>query len=145
MCNCLMKLFGRSLRVAAPFLCLLGADRMQAQITDLNTNGVSDIWELIYSAGELDPNADTDRDGVANRLESIAGTNPFDSNSVPRIAESAYFGTNFSVSVPCVLGKFYQLQSSQSLNTENWSNEGSIVARTGAVVTLTAPVSANGS
>ena len=50
--------------------------------------------------------------GVINRLEAVAGTNPFDSNSVPRITMMAYTTTNFSVTFPAVLGKLCQLESS---------------------------------
>ena len=75
--------------------CLLGMHRLAAQSVDANGNGMSDIWELIYGAGALDPDGDVDGDGVPNRLESFAGTNPFDPNSVPRIASSSYSRTNW--------------------------------------------------
>jgi hypothetical protein len=110
---------------------------------DLNGNGMSDIWELIYGAGGLDPNGDADGDGASNLLESIAGTNPFDPNSVPRISAMNQSGTNFTVSMPSALGKQYTLQSSQGLgpnNLSNWVTEASIIAQTGTVVTLSAPL-----
>jgi len=144
MSNRLTKPIGRFSLLAAVFVCLFTADRLPAQMADLNANGMSDIWEAIFGASGLDPNADTDGDGVVNRLESIAGTNPFDSNSVPRIAQSVYSLTNFSVSLASVLGKSYQLQSSPTVPNDSWSNEVSIVARTGTFVTLTAPVNAAG-
>ena len=50
------------------FFFSLGARPILAQMVDLNGNGMSDIWELIYGASGLDPNADTDGDGVANRF-----------------------------------------------------------------------------
>ncbi len=109
---------------------------------DLNANGMSDVWEQIYSDSALDPNADTDGDGVINRLEAIAASNPFDSNSVPKITATAFAGTNFSVTMPSALGKQYQLQSSQIAVAGGWSNwvtEAIWVARTGSVITLTAP------
>src|ERR1051326_2108020 len=141
----LWKGMGRLSRIMAICFSLLAAARLSGQIIDLNGNGMSDIWELIYGADWLDPNGDADGDGVPNRLEAIAGTHPFDSNSVPRIAQSTYGGTNFSVSVPCVLGKAYQLQSSPNLAGAGagWSSESSIIARTGTVVTLSAPVTPN--
>ncbi len=139
-----MKLIGRLLFVTALFLFMAGATCLHAQIIDANGNGMSDIWELIYGATGIDPNADADLDGVLNRLESIAGTNPFDSNSVPRIAQSAYFGTQFSVTLQSVSGKSYQLQSSSTLANGSWNNEGSVLARTGMVVTISAPVKGTG-
>ena len=134
----------RAWRSAALLAAFLSAEPLPARTVDLNGNGMSDIWELIYGASALDPNADSDGDGVSNLLESIAGTNPLDPTSVPRISGTSQSGTNFSVSMPCALGKQYSLQSSQGLDLNsvaNWMTEVSIVARTGTVVTLTAPVS----
>lgn len=116
----------------------------RAQMVDLNGNGMSDIWELIYGAAGLDPNGDADGDGASNRQESVAGTNPFDSNSVARITVTTFAGTNFSVSMASALGKQYTLQSLEAVPGMNWSNwvtESSLVARTGTVVTLSAPAS----
>src|SRR3974390_2550367 len=81
------------------------------QMIDLNTNGMSDVWEQIYGASGLAPDADTDGDGVINRLEAIAATDPFDPTSYPAIAGAGFSGTNFTVNVACALGKQYQLQS----------------------------------
>lgn len=125
-------------------LLLAGLSPLRAQMIDQNGNGMSDIWELLYGAQGLDPNGDADGDGAPNRLESIAGTNPFDANSVPRITVAAPAGTSFSVSMPCALGKQYQLQSmdpSSPAGWSNWTTEASVVARSGSVVTLSAPAS----
>ncbi len=139
---CRRELFGRLARLAALLAALFAAELSHAQKIDQNANGMSDIWELIYSAGSLAPNGDADGDGVSNVRESIAGTNPFDANSAPRIAAVANTTTNFSVSLPCVLGKQYVLQSVAGLSPtslSNWVTEASVVARTGTVVTVTAP------
>src|SRR4029077_9600001 len=131
--------------LAAAALFLARANSSQAQMVDvLNHNGMSDIWELSYtnSLGGLPANSDPDGDGVPNVLEGLAGTDPFDPNSAPRISVSSKAGTNFYVTVPCALGKQYQLQSTQPDGTGAWSNwvaEASVIARTGTVVTLTAP------
>src|SRR5437660_1667290 len=85
----------------------------QAQKIDLNANGMSDVWEQIYGAAGLDPNADTDGDGVPNRLEALAGTDPFDPTSFPKISLGAYVSNSFLVTVSCELGKRYELQSKQ--------------------------------
>jgi hypothetical protein len=122
----------------------LCAATTRAQMIDLNSNGMSDVWEILYGATGLDPNGDADGDGVPNRLEALAGTNPFDANSVPRISLGAISGTNFSVSLPCALGKQYVLQSVQPLASgplSNWVTEASVVVRSGTTVTLTAPAS----
>ncbi|HEV2210040.1 MAG TPA: DUF1800 family protein [Verrucomicrobiae bacterium] len=132
-------------RLLYVMLVMVVAGRAGAQMVDLNHNGMSDIWELIYGASALDPNGDADGDGASNRQESIAGTNPFDSNSVPRITVSAIAGTNFSVSMASALGKQYSLQVLQAgpgTPWTNWVTLSSLVVRTGTVVTLEAPANA---
>ncbi len=112
----------------------------RAQMVDLNHDGMSDIWEAIYGVTSLDPNADPDGDGFSNLLEARAGTNPLDASSYPHIPIMAYSATNFSVTMPCALGKQYQLQSITGLADTNWVVETNLVARSGTNVTLTAPV-----
>ena len=140
--TCSKKPAGMVLRFCALILACATCERIQAQKLDLNANGMSDVWEQINGAVSLNPNLDSDGDGASNLQESIAGTNPFDANSVPRIPSTAYTSSNFSVTLPSALGKQYQLQSVQP-NISGWTNwtvEMSIVARTGSVVTLTAPI-----
>lgn len=118
--------------------------RTQGQMVDLNGNGMSDVWELIYGAAGLDPKGDADGDGASNLQEAIAGTDPFDPNSVPKVSATTLAGTNVSVSIACALGKQYQLQSVQPLSGGGWSNwttEATAVARSGSVMTLSAPAS----
>ncbi len=125
-------------------ICLgLGSGVGRAHTVDLNGNGMSDIWEWLYNAYGVNPNADPDGDGFSNRQESIAGTNPFDSNSYPFIPFTSNSTTNFSVTLPCQLGKQYQLQSTDSLGSTNWVIETNVVARSGTKVTLTAEVTSS--
>src|SRR5215471_10108391 len=78
-------------------------------MVDLNHDGMSDIWVGMYRPFlGLDPNADPDHDGFSNLQESIAGTNPFDSSSYPRITAFTSTPTNFSLTFPCTPGKVYQ-------------------------------------
>jgi len=136
------------LRSGLPLIafCLLLFGRFAApgQMVDLNGNGMSDIWELIYGAAGLDPKGDADGDGASNLEEAIAGTNPFDPNSVPKISAAAMAGTNVTVTIQGALGKQYQLQSIQPLTTgiwSNWTTEATMVARASSVVTLSATAS----
>ncbi len=107
-------------------------------MVDMNGNGISDVWEYLYDAYGIQPNADSDGDGFSNFQEAMAGTNPFDSNSFPHITFSALASTNFSVTIPCALGKQYQLQSIDDLTSTNWVIETNVVARSGTNITLTA-------
>jgi uncharacterized protein (DUF1800 family) len=125
----------------AMLLLLFAAVPLRAQKLDLNTNGVSDIWEYRFNAVALNPNIDSDGDGVINRLEAIAGTDPLDPASVPRITLMAYTATNFSVTLPAALGKLYQLQSTTSLTNAGgpvWTNEMNVIPRSGTTVSLSA-------
>lgn len=110
-----------------------------AQRVDLNENGMSDIWDLIHNAAGANPNSDSDGDGVINGLEAVAGTDPFDATSLPSISLYARSSTNFSVSLWSALGKRYELQSVTNIAGSNWVMEANTIARTGTVVTLTAP------
>src|SRR5436190_2260912 len=123
-------------------LLLFTIQTASAQALDLNHNGASDVWEALYGADGLDPNADTDGDGVPNRLEAIAGTDPFDPNSVPRIEPFSVTANSARLSMAGALGKRYELQASEVLcgvDGTNWYTEASVIARTNPFVTLTAP------
>ena len=124
------------------FVALSLPEVVRGVIIDQNSNGMSDIWELVYGANGIDPNADSDGDGVPNILEAIAGTDPFDPTSVPKISFSAVAGTNFAVTIPSALGKQYVLESATPVaggNWTNWTAEASVIARSGSSVTLTNP------
>jgi len=58
----------------------------------------------------LDPNGDSDGDGMKNSAEDIAGTNPLNANSVFRITSV----TSTSVTWSSVNGRTYQLKSAAS-------------------------------
>ncbi len=131
----------RQLAVAVSIL-LAGVAAVPAQMVDLNGNGMSDIWEWLYNAYGINPNTDPDGDLFSNIQEAQAGTNPFDSNSFPHITFSAFATNNFSVTLPCALGKQYQLQSIADLTGTNWTIETNVVARTGTNITLTATATA---
>ena len=125
-------------------LILLAARLGPAQMVDLNTNGMSDVWEQIYGASALPPAADADGDGVSNLQEALAGTSPFNTNSFPKISTSVLAGTNFIVSLACELGKQYQLQSVATLDSTNWVVETNVIVRSGTNLTLTAAAGVNG-
>jgi uncharacterized protein (DUF1800 family) len=111
-----------------------------AQKVDLNSNGMSDVWEQIYGAAALVPSEDADADGLSNTKEAIAATHPLDASSSPRISNVAYAASTFSLSVPSALGKYYELQSIPALTATNWSYETGYVARAGTAVVLS-PIS----
>src|ERR1035438_3509366 len=123
-------------RFVIPIVFFFFAPEMFAQKVDLNGNGMSDIWEWVYNAYDINPNADSDGDGFSNWQESIAGTNPFDPNSCPHIQASGYTEPVFRVTIPAVSGGYYELQSLTLLGSTNWQIETSVVALSNSTVTL---------
>jgi uncharacterized protein (DUF1800 family) len=118
--------------------CIVAA---HGQVLDLNNNGASDVWELVHGAETLDLHLDADGDGVSNGQEALAGTNPFDVNSLPWISSSGATEGGFRVSMAGALGKRYQLQASEVLcgpNGTNWFNAAHLIARNDPSVILMA-------
>src|SRR4051812_12226884 len=63
---CAKKNIGLVSHFCALVFALLACESIQAQKLDLNSNGMSDVWEQIYNAAALNPNLDSDGDGVSN-------------------------------------------------------------------------------
>lgn len=99
-----------------------------ARAIDANGNGLNDIWELIYGAGLLDPNADTDGDGWTNAQESAAGTNPFDPHSHPRLTIAPWSGAQVQLGFARIPGKRYRIESKTDLSLPSWTPEWTEVA-----------------
>ncbi len=95
---------------------------------DRNSNGMSDIWEMVYNASALAPNIDTDGDGFSNLQESIAGTNPFDPGSHPDLRFDAFSTSSVTLSWDSVAGKRYTIQARSMLPGGAWTNEAQMVA-----------------
>src|ERR1041385_420651 len=126
-------------------LGMAGSRQVQAAVveaTTTNASGISPIWAALYGAQDVDPNADPDGDGLSNRQEAIAGTDPFDSRSAPRISLFTVTNKTAQVRIFGALGKRYELQASEAVcgnSVSNWLTEVAMVARTNPIVTLTAP------
>ena len=142
MCSRPTKGFHR-LNLLAVGLMFLATAAAASAMVDLNGNGLSDVWEQMYGASGLAPGGDADNDGFSNLQEAVAGTNPFDSKSYPRIASiTVVSGTNVAAQIPGALGKFYLLQSRTNLGDPNWLTETGLVLRVGTNLVLSSPVNA---
>ena len=109
---------------------------------DMNSNGMSDIWERKYQVVGASPSADLDNDDQSNLAESLAGTNPNSDQSVPATLLANYKPSAPYVSWLSQLGVKYQVESSVSLVDGSWVNEGNeIIGLGGQMVTTVDAIS----
>lgn len=113
----------------AAALAVLGVLTVSVVAVDLNGNGLSDIWELVYGASALTATGDADGDGVSNQLESIAGTNPFDASTKPALASANWSASQFQLGYGRVAGKRYRIESKTDLSLPVWMTEFTEVAQ----------------
>ena len=117
-------------------LLLISIGRAQAQQIDLDSNGLSDIWEGVFQTSGAAGSSDSDGDGLSNKSECLAATNPFDSNSVPRLSFSSPTSSQVAITMASALGKRYEWQSTTSLSDSNWVTVTNFVVRSGTTVNL---------
>ena len=92
---------------------------------DEDADGLSDVWERQFQAGELSPNDDTDNDGHSNMQESVAGTNPHDNASKLQVSEVQWLNDGrLKVQWPTQKGKIYYLLFGETMDTSTWQDEG---------------------
>ena len=85
-------------------------------IVDRNNNGISDIWEALYPTAGA-PDADPDGDGVPNRQEALAGTDPTNPASGFAALSTRDASGNLVVRWPSIAGKYYFVDASTDLAT----------------------------
>ena len=107
-------------------------------MVDDNGNGMSDVWERKYQMVDADPFANPDNDGQNNLLESIAGTDPKDADSVLTIEHTEYKSNSVLVSWQSSQGQRYQLERSSGQLGIAWVKEGKIVVGTGGMMVASA-------
>jgi len=116
----------------AALACLISSGAFA--ILDQNANQQSDIWESAFGAIALSPSLDTDKDGFTNLQESIAGTNPLDANSAPKLLIEVA-GIDLSTGWSSILGKRYTVSSNGTLNPAGWQPAATLDG-TGAALAL---------
>jgi len=99
-------------------------------LPDSDGDGIPDAWETNYfgSITGGDPNADSDGDGMSNRAEYLAGTDPTDKASYLRVDLTTLPGTA-RVQVGAVSNRTYSVQYTDSLGSGPWLRLADIVAR----------------
>lgn len=103
---------------------------------DMNGNGQSDVWEMIFNAPGMSASGDADGDGFTNADESAAGTDPKDAGSHPQ-ADIHFQGGLPEISWQGERGKMYVLMSSDILTT--FAPTGNVAAGNGGEMTFQLP------
>lgn len=124
----------------------------QAVITvllDADGDELPDDWEAAHGLDSTDPadaRADSDGDGLTNRQENTAGTNPRDAQSVLAITDVRHVASGstpgWRVTFRTVRGRFYQLQRFTELSTGDvgdWGVVADEIYANGTSVAVTDP------
>ncbi|MDD2236956.1 MAG: hypothetical protein PHG65_07090, partial [Kiritimatiellae bacterium] len=115
---------------------------------DLDNDGMTDGYELLYSGSITGMNAatDTDADGFSNQREFIAGTDPTDADSVPCVYTLALAdSTGYAqVGFDSALNRLYWLEACQNLLAPEWIRlTSNYVEGTGGRVVIEDPLAEN--
>jgi hypothetical protein len=82
---------------------------------DLDSNGFSDVFELVYFDGPTDPNADADGDGLSNYEEMSWGSDPTNASSCGPDFNAALSGNDLVLTWQPVAHRHYELLVSENL------------------------------
>jgi fibronectin type 3 domain-containing protein len=91
------------------------------------------------NTGAAADGADPDGDGLTNAQEYTAGTDPRSAASALRISQVRPSGSNLVVSFATVVGRTYNVERSDTLQSGSWTPVQSGIAGTGGVVQITDP------
>lgn len=87
-----------------------------ASALDYGNDGMSDVWQRLYAAEGVAPDADDDGDGQSNLQESLAGTDPFDALDTLAARIEADSGFGLLIKWDATLGKAYAVETSIGLD-----------------------------
>ena len=93
---------------------------------DVNANGLPDAWERTYFGGlGVNPAADSDGDGMSNKAEYLAGTNPTNALNNLRITQldGPRAGGGISLTWSSVPIRCYLIQETRDV-TSGWFDSG---------------------
>lgn len=114
---------------------------------DANGDGLPDSWQMLYFSSVDSTNAvpdlDYDGDGLSNREEYWAGTDPTDETSALRITSFATADQTFQLAFPSLLRCYYQVQRSPNLADPDWRGFTNAMFGTGASLPVAGPIRTN--
>jgi hypothetical protein len=102
--------------------------------TDVDQDDLPDAWERLALGGTgPDGITDSDGDGVSNRDEYLAGTDPLAAHSLPVVdIHAAPTPGGIGLSFPTVAGRLYDVETKAHLTNTTWSVLQSGLPGTGA-------------
>lgn len=87
---------------------------------DLNTNGIGDAWESLHFGTGCDELADPDSDGLSNREEYLAGTDPNDWYSCLWLFQNVETNGTILFQWETVPDRTYRLSGTTNLCSDTW-------------------------
>jgi hypothetical protein len=89
-------------------------------LVDTDSDLLPDDWERLYLGGiQSNPHTDSDEDGLDNRMEYLAGTNPSDRTNVLGL-RMIHAVSGIELQFDRQPGKTYSLQVTESLDAPDW-------------------------
>lgn len=95
--------------------------------TDSNGDGIPDAWELQnFGTISIDPNVDPDHDGMSNKQEYLAGTNPNNPLDYLKITAESFSagGAIATLTWNSVLTRQYYIEKTLNLTSSPWTDGG---------------------
>jgi len=132
--------FGRDISWSRPVTSVNGAVNVVSVNSDTDGNGLPDWWEESFfghPTGAL-ASADPDGDGLTTLQEYLAGTDPLDPRSGPRIDVLQLAAGGIQLGFATVKGRSYRIEKSEDLQT--WDTLGSEIEGTGAHIQVVDPI-----